>query len=77
MSYEVWGEPDDGPELPNGWLDEDEAYELQQNVANLASLVMRLAHALRTAKPEHGLPDKAMDYLQREGLCGSPLKEMT
>lgn len=24
MSYEVWGEPDDGPELPDGWWDDDQ-----------------------------------------------------
>jgi hypothetical protein len=27
MSYEAWGEPDDGPELPDGWLNEDDAAE--------------------------------------------------
>jgi len=27
MSYEAWGEPDDGPDLPEGWMDEDDASE--------------------------------------------------
>ena len=24
MSWEAWGEPDDGPELPDGWWDKDQ-----------------------------------------------------
>lgn len=43
-------------------------------IANLATLVRRLALALRKAAPKHTLPATAMDYLRREGLCGSPLR---
>lgn len=75
MSWEAWGDPEDPPELPDGWLCEEEAEDLQRNVVDLAMLVARLARALRKAAPEHDLPARAMDYLQREGLCGSPLRE--
>ena len=30
MSYEVWGEPDDGPDLPDGWWDEDQVAGVQE-----------------------------------------------
>lgn len=46
-----------------------------RNVGDLAMLVAQLARALRKAAPAHDLPARAMDYLQREGLCGSPLRE--
>jgi hypothetical protein len=37
MSYEAWGDGDEfyGPELPEGWLDEDGAKELQDRIAEL------------------------------------------
>lgn len=35
MSYEVWGEPDDGPELPAGSWDEDQAGGVQEAVKAL------------------------------------------
>jgi hypothetical protein len=44
---------------------------------DLAALVARLVRALRNAAPEHELPAMAVDYLQRSGLCGSPLRETT
>lgn len=75
MSWEAWGDPEDQPELPDGWLCEEEAEELQRNVGDLAMLVAQLVRALRKAAPEHELPARALDYLQREGLCGSPLRE--
>jgi hypothetical protein len=75
MSYEVWGEPDDWPELPDGWLCKEDAEDLQRNVADLSMLVAQLVRALRKAAPAHDLSVRAMDYLQREGLCGSPLRE--
>lgn len=42
---------------------------------DLAQLVARLARALRKAAPDNELAVLALDYLQREGLCGSPLRE--
>ncbi|CAE6839517.1 hypothetical protein [Paraburkholderia nemoris] len=39
MSYEVWGEPDDGPELPEGWLDEDGAQDLRDEIARLNAII--------------------------------------
>lgn len=69
MSYEVWGDgPDEYPECPH-------CEENARITENLAKLVKRLVHALRKAAPEHDLPAKALDYLQREGLVGSPLRE--
>jgi hypothetical protein len=35
MSWEAWGDPPDGPELPEGWLDEDQAAELRDTLAEL------------------------------------------
>lgn len=75
MSYEVWGEPDDGPELPDGWIDEEEAEALRRSVGDLAMLVRRLVHSLRKARPDSTLAAEALEYLQREGLCGSVTRE--
>ena len=76
MTFEEW----QGKHGPNGG-----AYGIEmqragwdgrkQQVDDLAALVARLARLLRKAAPEQDLPEKAMDYLQREGLCGSPLRE--
>lgn len=35
MSWEAWGEPDDGPELPEGWWDEDDVAGVQDAVKAL------------------------------------------
>lgn len=77
MSWEVWGDPEDPPELPEGWLCEEDAEELQKNVRELAMLVSKLVLALRKAAPDHNLPAKALDYLQRNDLLGSPLRDST
>lgn len=68
MSYEVWGEPEEYPECPH-------CEENAKVTDDLAQLVARLAHSLRRAAPDNDLPAKALDYLQREGLAGSPLRE--
>ena len=47
----------------------------KRDTGDLAALVARLVRALRKAAPEHDLPERALDYLKREGLCGSPLRE--
>lgn len=73
MSWEVWGDPEDPPELPDGWLCEEDAEELQQNVNELAMLVLQLARALRDAVPNHDLPTKAIHYLQCEGFYEAQL----
>lgn len=43
-------------------------------VGDLVMLVRKLVHALRKAAPDHGMPDRAVDYLVRHGLQGSPLR---
>ena len=43
-------------------------------VDDLSALVARLARALRKAAPGNDLSDKAVDYLRRNGLQGSPLR---
>lgn len=45
-----------------------------KTVDDLAALVRRLAHALRKATPGHELPGRALDYLKRKGLQGTPLR---
>ena len=76
MTFEEW----QGKHGPNGG-----AYDIEmqragwdgrkQQVEDLSALAARLVRALRKAAPEHNLPALAMDYLQREGLCGSPLRD--
>jgi hypothetical protein len=39
MSYEVWDEPDDGPDLPEEWLDEDDAQELRDRITELEAQI--------------------------------------
>ena len=43
-------------------------------VDDLAQLVKQLVRALRKALPGNDLADKALDYLKRQGLQGSPLR---
>lgn len=57
----------------NAWLT-GEHERLSRQVTDLAMLVTRLARALHKASPLNTLPDKAMDYLKRQGLLGSPLR---
>ena len=45
-------------------------------VDDLAALVARLAHSLRQAAPDNDLPEKAVDYLRRKGLQGSPMRKV-
>ena len=44
-------------------------------VDDLAMLVKRLAHSLEKVSPDSDLPGKAIDYLKRKGLQGSPLRQ--
>lgn len=48
--------------------------ELERVTDDLAVLVRQLVRSLRKAAPQHTLPDKALDYLKRKGLQGSPLR---
>lgn len=43
-------------------------------VDDLSTLVSRLARSLRQAAPDNDLSAKAVDYLRRHGLTGSPLR---
>lgn len=43
-------------------------------VDDMAALVKQLVQALRKAAPNHALPAKALDYLRRQDLLGSPLR---
>jgi len=44
-------------------------------VDDLASLLRRVAHALRKFEPDNDLAERALDYLQRHGLAGVRLRE--
>ncbi|MBK8772271.1 MAG: hypothetical protein IPM06_17865 [Rhizobiales bacterium] len=73
MGWEAWGDPEDPPNcLTAGCAKKAEDL---QGVGGLAMLVAKLARSLRKAAPDHDLPAMAMDYLRREELCGSPLRE--
>lgn len=43
-------------------------------VDDLAALVRQLAHSLKKSSLDNDLADKAVDYLRRKGLQGSPLR---
>lgn len=44
-------------------------------VDDLAAIVRQLAHALHNSQPNNDLPERALDYLRRKGLQGSPLRK--
>ena len=55
-------------------------YCLEQEIAivdDLAQLVKQLVRSLRKANPDNALPDKALDYLKRKELLGSPFREVS
>lgn len=45
-------------------------------VDDLSALVRQLVQRLRKAAPDSDLPAKALDYLQRKGLQGSPMRSI-
>ena len=51
--------------------------ELDKIAGDLAILVVRLSRTLRKAAPDNDLPEKAMDYLRRKKLYGSPLRDVS
>jgi hypothetical protein len=77
MSYEVWGEPDEIPECQSCEEAAKDYEELEKVVDDLAQLVKQLARALRNTNPDAELPAKALDYLKRKELLGSPLREVS
>lgn len=48
---------------------------LERVTEDLVALVCRLADSLRKAAPDNDLPKKALDYLKRKDLLGSPLRD--
>lgn len=44
-------------------------------INDLSTLVAQMVHALRKCSPGRALADRAMDYLHRHGLNGSPLRD--
>lgn len=48
---------------------------LEMVTDDLAALVRRLAQSLRKAAPDNDLPEKALDYLKRKNLQGSPQRD--
>ena len=58
-------------EVPDWMIEQSEKV-----MGELAQLVKRLAHSLRKAAPDNELPEKALDYLKRKELLGSPLREL-
>jgi hypothetical protein len=44
-------------------------------VDELAMLVRKLVRHVRKASPDNNMATMAMDYLQRKGLAGSPLRD--
>jgi hypothetical protein len=58
------------------WDDGHKAAQPEQQpvVDDLAALVRQLVHSLAKAKPDSPLVERALDYLRRKGLQGSPLR---
>jgi len=48
---------------------------LEAQVADMAMLIKQLSQALNQATPNHAAAKHAMDYLQRNGLAGSSLRD--
>jgi hypothetical protein len=49
--------------------------DLERVTDDLTMLVVRLARSLRKAAPDNKLPAQALDYLKRNGIEGSPLRD--
>lgn len=77
MSWEAWGDGDDGIDHENCFTQEDldgATDNLKKHVDELTMLVRRLSHSLKSASANSELPAQAMDYLHRNGLQGSVLR---
>jgi hypothetical protein len=62
MSYEVWGEPDDGPELPEGWLNEEDAQELRDRIIALEAQLAARATAEQSTDTWISVKDRLPDF---------------
>jgi hypothetical protein len=47
----------------------------ENQVDDLAALVRQLVYSLKKSQPDSDLAKRAMDYLVRQGLQGSPLRD--
>lgn len=50
------------------------ARELEAQVDDMAMLIMQLVHSLHKIDPSNKTAGRAMDYLRRNDLLGSPLR---
>ena len=76
-------------EVPDWMIDESNRakaeieqlkYLLEQSenvVGDLSYLVKQLVHSIKMDRPDNVLAERAMDYLKRKELCGSPLRDET
>jgi len=65
----------DWDEWPGGAAEIESAYRTQrERVNNLAMAVRRLVHRVKKTSPDDDVAKKAMDYLTRNHLQGSPLR---
>ena len=54
---------------------QQEYAELERVTDDLATLVRHLVRYIKNNAPDTELPNKAIDYLKRKGLQGSPLRQ--
>ncbi len=50
------------------------ARELETQVNDMAMLIKQLTHSLSKASPNNDIAARALDYLKRNDLIGSPLR---
>jgi hypothetical protein len=54
---------------------QDKADAARPSADDMAMMIRKLARRLKKTAPDSDLPARAMDYLRRHGLEGSPLRE--
>ena len=59
MSWEAWGEPDEGPELPEGWWDEEQVGAMQEAVKALCNETL-----YEDAKKDNGISVRFLARMQ-------------
>jgi hypothetical protein len=75
MSYEAWGEPDDPPELPEGWWDEDQVAEAEARISALCSALKELV-ALKEMKDRGLSYDDRIEYADRKPKAWAAAKAL-